>query len=290
MNNDIPSRAWYVLTLAVAPDEAELLAERIREQFQLEPVQLDRPGGAHTWLELYFEREEALQPVAERIRATIPVAGIAVRRCDSRDWQAFWQLHFKAQPVGKRLLICPAWEESAGADTVRHTLRIVPGLSFGTGDHFTTRFCLETIDQLAPPGPCRTLWDVGCGSGILAVAGALLGMERVLGTDNDPVCLTQSAENAALNGVDRVTSWRKADMGEGAGGAGPFDLVCANLYAALLIDAAPVLWEAAARYLVVSGVRESEADAVAESLVSLGAREIVRDGDGAWAGLLFQRT
>ena len=290
MNFDTPMSTWYVLTLAVHPDQAEWIADRIRERFAIEPVQLERPGGAQAWVEIYFEREDEIRPVEEALKKECPILASAVRTCDSRDWQAFWQLHFKARNVGKRLRIVPAWELLEHREPDRRTLRIVPGLSFGTGEHFSTRFCLEMIDRLAPPGPCRSMWDVGCGSGILGVAGALLDMDSVLGTDNDAVCLTQAAENAALNGVRRKTTWRQADITEARDGGESFDLVCANLFANLLMETASVLWPATGRYLVLSGIREFEVDAVAETFIRFGAQEVVRDGDGDWAGLLFARA
>ncbi len=290
MNFDTPMSTWYVLTLAVHPDQAEWIADRIRERFAIEPVQLERPGGAQAWVEIYFEREDEIRPVEEALKKECPILASAVRTCDSRDWQAFWQLHFKARNVGKRLRIVPAWELLEHREPDRRTLRIVPGLSFGTGEHFSTRFCLEMIDRLAPPGPCRSMWDVGCGSGILGVAGALLDMDSVLGTDNDAVCLTQAAENAALNGVRRKTTWRQADITEARDGGESFDLVCANLFANLLMETASVLWSATGRYLVLSGIREFEVDAVAETFIRFGAQEVVRDGDGDWAGLLFARA
>lgn len=290
MNFDTPMSTWYVLTLAVHPDQAEWIADRIRERFAIEPVQLERPGGAQAWVEIYFEREDEIRPVEEALKKECPILASAVRTCDSRDWQAFWQLHFKARNVGKRLRIVPAWELPEHREPDRRTLRIVPGLSFGTGEHFSTRFCLEMIDRLAPPGPCRSMWDVGCGSGILGVAGALLDMDSVLGTDNDAVCLTQAAENAALNGVRRKTTWRQADITEARDGGESFDLVCANLFANLLMETASVLWPATGRYLVLSGIREFEVDAVAETFIRFGAQEVVRDGDGDWAGLLFARA
>lgn len=290
MKQGVPGNVWYVLTLAVRPDQAEAIADLIREQYAMEPVQLDRPGGTHSWLEIYFDQESQIRSVAERMAEESAILASSVRRCDSRDWQAFWRLHFKPQPVGKRLMICPDWEDPPETDPARRTLRIVPGLSFGTGNHFTTRFCLEMIDRLAPPGPCRSMWDVGCGSGILAVAGALLDMDRVLGTDHDPVCLAQAEENAVLNGVSQRTAWRQAELTAVLDGEQSFDVVCANLYASLLMDASTALWQATGQYLVLSGIREFEVDAVADCFLRAGAREGIRDGDGDWAGLLFSRA
>jgi ribosomal protein L11 methyltransferase len=288
--NDALLPVWHVLTLVVSAAAAETLGEELRESLGREPVQLERPGSAHVWLEVYFEEEHQAQVGAALWASHADVLATAVRRCDSRDWATFWQLHFQPRRIGERLLIAPAWDESVDPGEKRVCVRIVPGLSFGTGEHFTTRFCLERLEQLTrQPDTCQTMWDVGCGSGLLAVAGAALGIARVVGTDNDPVCLVQSAENAARNGVADQTEWYAGDI-LADDVPGIFDVVCANLFGSLLIQAAPALWSATGRYLVLSGIREREVEAVSETFYDLGAREILRDGDGDWAGLLLLRT
>lgn len=291
MNAEYHHTEWYVLTLVLPVDVSEELLDELREYTDRDLVQLDQPESEHTWVELYYDQ---LEPARETQRACqdwpFPIQATGVRQCRSRDWETFWKLHFKSRPVGNRLFVMPDWETAPAAAQERCLLRIVPGLSFGTGEHFTTRFCLEMIDRLAPPsGPCHTMWDVGCGSGLLGVAGAVLGMREVLGTDNDPICLSQSADNARLNGVAQQTKWMTGDV-LSATTFGPFDLVCANLFASLLMQAAETLWHATGRYLALSGIREHEVDAVADTFVMLGAREVVRDGDGEWAGLLFERV
>ncbi len=282
--------AWYVVSLVMPADIDEEFIDQIRDEFSVEPVQLERPAAVHGWLELYFETEAHAQSVAQRCEQWgAPILAVAVRRCDSRDWHSFWKTHFHARPIGDRLYLKPVWHTETTPESDRLVLQYVPGLSFGTGEHFTTQFCLEMIDQLAVPvGSCASVWDVGCGSGMLGIAAALLGMTQVVGTDNDPICQVQSIENAELNGVGSVCAWQIHDVITDPP-PGQFDLVCANLFAPLLIQAAPVLWAATQTYLVLSGIRESEGDAVANTFMDLGARERIRDGDGDWVGLLFEK-
>jgi ribosomal protein L11 methyltransferase len=277
---------WYVCALETGQADAEMLAEHIRQSWDLEPVLIQKPESEHVWLEIYLETEVAAEQTAAALSEMTAVRAVTTRRCDPRDWQSFWQRHFKPHPIGRRLWITPEWIP-APPDGERVVLQIVPGLSFGTGEHFTTRFCLEMLEELTGRETFSTLWDVGCGSGILAVAGAQLGVQEVVGTDNDPVCLQQAAENAALNGVSDQTRWQVADITVET--AGSYQLVCANLFANLLMAVADTLWAATQRYLILSGIREVEVDAVAETFVRLGARERVRDGDGEWAGLLLER-
>ncbi len=291
MNADYQNAEWYVLTLVMPADISEELLDELREYTDRDLVQLAQPESEHTWVELYFDQLAAAKEAQAACQDwPFPIHATAVRHCRSRDWEAFWKLHFKSRPIGDRLFVIPDWESRPSHANDRCLLRIVPGLSFGTGEHFTTRFCLEMIDRLAPPsGPCHTMWDVGCGSGLLGVAGAVLGMREVVGTDNDPICLSQSADNAELNGVAQRTKWMTGDI-LGEESYGSFDLVCANLFASLLMQAAETLWQATGRYLALSGIREHEVDGVADTFLALGAREVVRDGDGEWAGLLFERV
>lgn len=281
---------WHVCSVQVPAELAETVADYLRLEGDCEPVQLERPGTGPVWLEAYFAEPTTAATLCNRVAAHVPGVTACVRRCDARDWDQFWRLHFKARPVGRRLFCCPDWETPPPLAADRRVLRMVPGLSFGTGEHFTTRFALEMIDQLAvPAGACRSLWDVGCGSGILAVAGALLGMAPVHGTDNDPVCLQQARANAERNQVaDRVT-WRQADILQARRDDQRYDCVCANLFGHLLQQAADNLWRATRYYLVLSGIRETEADQVADTFIKCGAREIVRDGDGEWTGILLGR-
>lgn len=285
MMSESTFQAWYVVTIVLQPTKAEALAEWIRNEWGVEPVQLERPGATQVWLECYFDTEEMAQAAMRRLGDVPDIEGVGERRCDSRDWHTFWQTHFKPHAIGRRLFIQPTWDDTSVPDG-RTLLRMLPGLSFGTGEHFTTRFCLESIDQLAMS--VETCWDVGSGSGILGIAAALLGVPHVLGTDNDPMCLTQATENALLNGVANQTIWRMADIETATDGTTRYDLVCANLFARLLCKVASTLWASTGKHLVLSGIREQEVDEVANQFLSLGATEMVRDGDGEWAGLIFR--
>jgi ribosomal protein L11 methyltransferase len=159
-------------------------------------------------------------------------------------------------------------------------------MSFGTGDHITTRFCLEAIDRLCRPRPAASLLDAGTGSGILAIAAAKLGVPRIVAIDSDPLAVAQARENLRMNRVAGRVRLRTGDI-TSAAPLGRFDVVCANLFGGLLIRAAARLCRAARRRLVLGGIREIEADAVADAYAALGAREIERDGDGEWCGLVF---
>ncbi len=305
----------YVLTLELDRIEAASAADTIREIWPVEPVEISRVGDDRVWIETYWPSEAEAEAAGRDLAARLPVKGRAIRKVTARDWQAFWKHHFHARPIGTRLMICPEWERDTVDLQGRVPVYINPGLSFGTGDHFTTRFCLEILDAYSassslnsgitgnhigtirgshlskcdPPGIAGSSFlDAGCGSGILAIAAVRLGVQRIAGFDYDEGCVEQARENARLNGVGDRIEWMVHDLKwEWTGGA--YDLVCANVFSSLLMDRAPDLWRMTARRLALSGMRESELDAVADAYLTLGAREHIRDGDGEWGALVFER-
>ena len=278
--------AHTVLSLQVRPRAADALAERIRKAWKIEPVQIARPGEAAVWLDLYFPTKIEAQLASRLVKAWKDVLAVSLRDYAPRDWQSFWKHHFQMRDFGTRLRVCPAWSRRPKQDRVN--VMINPGLSFGTGDHFTTRFCLETIDSLSQPRPPASFLDVGTGSGILAIAAARLGVKRVVATDNDGQALAHARANAKLNALSRRIRWIVSDITTEPLPAGRFEVVCANLYGLLLISAASALVRATKKHLVLSGIREQETDLVADALIHLGARETVRDGNGEWSGLVFE--
>ena len=278
-----------ILTLETESDRADTLAAEIESLLQRSVIQLQRPGATSTWLEIYFE-DEVQALVAQRALARRPgVRGAGLRGCAARDWQSFWRHHFHAHDVGTRLRIVPAWESKT--DRARRRIRLIldPGLSFGTGEHFTTRFCLESLDRLCRKPIPASMLDVGTGSGLLALAAARLGIQRVVAYDNDPQCLIHARANLRRNGVLGRVKLGQHDLLQDPP-PGRFDVVCANVYGRILMEAAPVLARCAKRYLVLSGLREQELDGVADTYQALGGREMVRDGDGQWGGLVMDWT
>lgn len=208
--------------------------------------------------------------------------------CHERQWTTFWRHHFKTQEIGRRLRTVPVWE--APPDRKRINLRIDPGLSFGTGGHFTTRFCLEALEQAWDQLRPRSALDAGTGSGILAIAAAKLGVPRVEAFDNDPGCLRMAAANAALNRLQKGRiHFYTADVLSAGWCRRPADVVCANILTNILIQAAPALWQAAQKRLILTGIRDPEGDQVADVFLAGGAREVLRDSDGEWCGIVLDR-
>lgn len=283
MMNDEQSVGGVILTLAVPQSEAEAISDWIAEHFEKTVVELKRPGATDVMLEIYLDHRLEAELALTALQG-FPVSGSAVREYAAEEWTESWKKHFKPMEIGEQLRVCPPW---LAGQSERIELVINPGLSFGTGNHFTTHFCLEQLDRLVPRCGAKSMADVGTGTGILAIAAVKLGVERAVGADFDPLCVEQSALNAAANGVGDQTEFFQHDITQGWSGE-RYDLVCANIYSSLLIDQAATLLRIANRYLLLAGIREVEADGVADAFVRLGGREVLRDCDGEWAGLVIE--
>ena len=123
------------------------------------------------------------------------------------DWATSWQKYYQPIPVGKQVYIVPDWMRGQPVPAGRTPLYLNPGLTFGTGAHPTTQLCLELLEGVLRPGD--KVLDLGCGSGILAIAALILGAGRAVGVDIDPKAADVAFENAALNGIgpDRLSVW-----------------------------------------------------------------------------------
>jgi ribosomal protein L11 methyltransferase len=210
-----------------------------------------------------------------------PVGPLRVRAVDDADWTDAWKEHYVAQRIG-RVVIVPSWaDEPLRPGEVAITLD--PGMAFGTGLHPTTRGCLALLQEIGPM-PASVL-DVGCGSGILALAALRLGASRAVGLDTDPLAVAAARANAERNGLaDRL------EVAEGTLASEPAErhpLVLANLVAAVLIDMAPRLAAhvAPGGALMASGIIEPRAAEVTDALVAAGLRVIRRRDDGEWVSL-----
>ncbi len=208
-----------------------------------------------------------------------------------QNWQQKWRESFQPLPVGDRLEILPYWlAEQAQPD--RLPILVSPGMAFGTGDHATTAMVLELLEQCLQPGD-RVL-DLGCGSGILAIAALRLGAGAVAGVDIDPVCVASVEEHLCRNGftaeqfaltigdiLQDVTLQR--DLAQT-----PWDKITANLTAGLLTELAPLLDPLLTRdgLLLCSGIIDEKAGQVEEALYKAGMRLVERRSQAGWQAFL----
>jgi len=221
-----------------------------------------------------------------------PIGELETRVVNEEDWAEAWKEHFPVQHVGRRLVIRPSWRRHE-ATTDELVISLDPGMAFGTGLHPTTRLCLALIEDVADRGLVRDAraLDVGCGSGILAIAAALLGARSVLGVDTDPLAVETTLKNAASNGLlGKITA--KRGSVPLADDTSQFDIVLANLVASLLIDLAEPLAGALKSdgRLIASGIfadRESEVRTACESA---GLRIVGDRHEGDWVALETERA
>lgn len=207
------------------------------------------------------------------------------------DWQDRWkQFHQPVElPGPPALRVRPPWEPAAPDATsdasAGGTLEIVidPGQAFGTGGHHTTRLCLELLLELEPAG---AFMDLGCGSGVLAIAAAKLGWGPVAGVDFDPLAVDATADNARVNGVEVEVG--RVDVKQQAAPSAP--TVAANLLRPLLLalEFAP---GTEPQRLIASGLLTTEADEIAAHFADRYAlRETRRVSGGEWSALLLERA
>lgn len=206
---------------------------------------------------------------------------------EKSEWANAWKKYFNPVEISPTLLVTPAWIEPE-AKAGQTVLKIDTGMSFGTGQHPTTFYCLKKIDQFADS--TDSMLDAGCGSGILAVAAALRGINYVEGFDFDPEAVAMSRENLKLNSLapDRV-KFDCGDAGNYSGIPEKYDLVCANILGHLLITFRfnIVSWVKPEGKLVLAGILQQDFDRVSSSFAELGMVELERETVGDWTGGVF---
>ena len=226
----------------------------------LEPL----PGTTPLWqsvkvVGLFAEHVSYLE-INEQLKARFPHIAFQYQRLDDQDWTRAWLAHFKPMHFGNRLWVMPhEYPNPLELSMNAVILKLDPGLAFGTGTHPTTALCLTWLAQQNLQQ--KTLIDYGCGSGILGIAGLLLGAKEVYGVDYDPQALIASRDNAQRN--DIVDEALKTILPQEMPSISA-DCIMANILANPLIELAPVLSSHAKPGcdLILSGLLTDQADAV----------------------------
>lgn len=263
--------AWVQFICHTSPDNAEALSEALSEcgaaavtfeddadQPIYEPDLGETPLWAETRLTALFDAETSERSVLDMLSAMLPeVPRFRVEAVEDKDWEREWMANFQPIQFGDKLWIVPSWHKAPAPQAVN--ILLDPGLAFGTGTHATTALCLNWLDQADLKG--KYVIDYGCGSGILAIAAALLGAERVIGVDTDPQALEATRENARRNGVE-IEAYLPGNCPDE-----PCDLLLANILAGPLQNLAPRFANLCKpnTQLVLSGILQSQTDEVADS-------------------------
>jgi ribosomal protein L11 methyltransferase len=237
----------WKISVATSPEAEDAMAELLSNLFD-EPASVyhDVRTGETTAVAYLLRqsdwspsRRAAMVSGIERLRSfglDIGPGRLSVRKIQREDWAESWKRHFKPIIIGSRLLIKPSWSRRQPRPG-QVAVVLDPGLSFGTGQHPTTRFCLEQIAAGRTDGKAQSFLDIGTGSGILAIAAAKLGYRPVHALDLDPEAIRVARANARQNGVAGQVRLMRKDLADLPGvPANQYDLVCANLILEILLQ------------------------------------------------------
>jgi ribosomal protein L11 methyltransferase len=214
-------------------------------------------------------------------------AELTVRYAEEEDWANAWKQHFKPVRVGKSLIVKPSWEPYT-PDAGDLVLELDPGMAFGTGNHPTTRLCMEALEKYINPG--IRVADVGTGSGILSLAAARLGAANVFATDIELLPRQIAAENVVRNGLEGVISVLEAEDFEAA--AQHCDLVVMNIVAHAIVALAP---QTANRLkpdgiFIGSGIVTEHEAAVNEAMAAVGIDLVETFREDIWVCFVARKT
>ncbi len=210
---------------------------------------------------------------------------VQVRSMHEEDWAHAWKAYYHPERVGEHLVIVPSWEEYASTEGDVE-IALDPGMAFGTGTHPTTVLCLEALEEHISSND--VVFDVGTGSGILAIAAAKLGAADVKAVDIDPVAVKAAVDNVRCNRVEAVVAVSQGTVESVNGQA---DLVLANIIATIIIDISPQLYAKTkpGGMLLASGIICDKADLVRKALTDAGFTIAQRRTKGDWVLLAALR-
>ena len=284
--------------MPASAESEEALSEALADIFgQPTSSFLDVETG-RTVVEVYLsarpesEQFKTLQARVAKVRRTglqIAPGKPAVTRLRAEDWAESWKRHFKPIEIGGRLLIRPTWSKRRGKSG-QAVVVLDPGLSFGTGQHPTTRFCAEQIATFRRDQISQSFLDLGTGSGILAIAAARLGYSPVEAYDNDPEAVRIANANARKNRVANRLRIRRSDIAKlRVPSDSGFDLVCANLIYDLLLEQRDRILDFVkpGGRLVLAGILRSQFRKVCRAYKEAGWRLAFSRAEKEWESGVF---
>ena len=231
---------------------------------------------------------ECISFLRERFEASnLTDAKIETVGVNEEDWANSWKAYYKPIKIGERLVIVPAWEKYTPAEG-ELIVRMDPGMAFGTGTHETTRLVIKLLENYTKEG-CRML-DVGTGSGILAICASKLGAGECRAYDIDPMAVRVANENIKDSGLTNITC-EVSDLLRQVDKSRPYDLICANIVADIIIRMTPDVGELMHKdtVLLASGIIMERSDDVVECFEKHGFRIVERLEENGWCGLAVMK-
>lgn len=229
---------------------------------------------------------EAVEFLKERFRAANIEFSVDSIGVDDSDWNENWKKYFHTTEIGEKLVIVPSWEEYENKNG-RVVLSIDPGAAFGTGTHATTSLCLGLLENHIKNG--TKMLDIGTGSGILAIAGALLGADSAIGVDIDAQSVKTARENAEINNVKEKCQFIVGDLADKI--SGKFDVICANIVADVIIK----LFDNVKDFmtdggvLIISGIIDLRKEDVLNSAAAHGFKAIKENYKENWCAFTLTK-
>lgn len=243
----------------------------------------------------YLPADELLTQRIERVRegvANLPTFGLDIGRGEIKlnkvaeeDWATSWKAYFKPEHIGKRLVVKPTWEEYT-AQKEEIIIHLDPGMAFGTGTHPTTSMCLKMLEKYIQGK--ELVYDVGTGSGILSVAAARLGAEKIQAWDVDLVAVKVAKDNVKLNQLENKIN---VELGSLPEKTEPANLIVANIVANIILQLVPQFKQnlLSKGILICSGIIQPREEEVVTRLREEGLELKERTQEGDWVCLVWEK-
>jgi ribosomal protein L11 methyltransferase len=309
--------SWLEVSLVVSGELAEAVAE-VLARFAPGGVAVESgvayrhdedegtPSGA-VCVRAYLPNDEKIEETRQKLEEALyylgmiqPLPAPVFETIADQNWMEAWKEHYQPTPIGKRLIIVPAWLESP--DEKHIPIKIDPGMAFGTGTHPTTQLCLELLENYFDASSSLitrhlSLIDIGCGSGILSIAALKLGADFALGVDIDEAAVKVSRENADVNGIAAgqftLGIGSVLEILEGRFGVRIAPLVLANILAPVIIrlfaDGLADL-VAPGGVLILSGILQEQVESVVSAAQAHGMELVEKRQMGDWAAMICKRS
>lgn len=305
---------WFAVDIKLSPVAVEAveyaLSEAGADGTEYSTLGLKEIGETVTVIG-YFQEQPDLENIKTEIENALAIYNLppdsvkemSLRTVENQDWLAEWKKNWRPTETEK-FIIAPVWSEVS--DTKKIIIRIEPSMAFGTGTHETTRLCLKTIEQIYAG---ESFFDVGTGTGILAIAAAKIRSEvsgaeskvenrssptlnfepetlnPILACDTDEDSIKIAQENAEINEVKDIEFYVGSIIQE----TPEFDFVCANLTADVIIPLLPLLIKKAKKLLLLSGILKEQENQVADNLRESGIENYDLQIDGEWISILLNK-